>query len=314
MRRKPSLIASLDDPSLPSPLTSRNLRPRSETRILRSGSNSRGGSSRSSRASSSLSNSSLMPPMPPTGAIAGPSSRPMLGVKRKRSGSLDVGRKRGNAPLVEEEDEEEDELEEDSIVETPPVPDAAAGSGSSHANTQSQSVQSPPSPLFIDSSPAPPKNSPLSPGLGKLLDPENSEPRLTTTASPPAPTSPKASGSRAPMIVNSPAEFTVASGSKLQRSPPSPSPSPPPRTEPEPLSAYSCPICFFPPTNATLTPCGHVCCGSCLFTAVKTMTQRGAMMPESSVARCPVCRAQIHGWDGKGGGVIGLKVRAVFSL
>ncbi|KAJ7689039.1 hypothetical protein B0H17DRAFT_897852, partial [Mycena rosella] len=87
-----------------------------------------------------------------------------------------------------------------------------------------------------------------------------------------------------------------------------------PRADPEHLSAYSCPICFFPPTNATLTPCGHVCCGSCLFTAVKTMAQRGALMPEASVARCPVCRAQIPGWDGKGGGVIGLKVRAIFSL
>ncbi|KAJ6516857.1 hypothetical protein C8R47DRAFT_961092 [Mycena vitilis] len=107
-----------------------------------------------------------------------------------------------------------------------------------------------------------------------------------------------------PLIISSP----VASGSKLQPSPP------PSRAEPEPLSAYSCPICFFPPTNATLTPCGHVCCGACLFTAVKTMAQRGAMLPGASVARCPVCRAQIPGWDGRGGGVIGLKVRAVISL
>lgn len=42
----------------------------------------------------------------------------------------------------------------------------------------------------------------------------------------------------------------------------------------EPLSAYPCPICFSPPTNATLTPCGHICCGECLFTAVKTTMQR----------------------------------------
>lgn len=34
------------------------------------------------------------------------------------------------------------------------------------------------------------------------------------------------------------------------------------------LSAFACPICFSPPTNATLTPCGHVSCGACLFTAV----------------------------------------------
>lgn len=42
----------------------------------------------------------------------------------------------------------------------------------------------------------------------------------------------------------------------------------------EPLATYTCPICFFPPTNATLTPCGHICCGPCLFTAVKATMQR----------------------------------------
>ncbi|GLB44738.1 putative zinc finger, C3HC4 type (RING finger) [Lyophyllum shimeji] len=83
----------------------------------------------------------------------------------------------------------------------------------------------------------------------------------------------------------------------------------------EPLSEYTCPICFFPPTNATLTPCGHICCGSCLFTAVKSTIQRGALMrAEANVARCPVCRADIPGWDGRGGGVIGLKPRTVLSL
>ena len=29
---------------------------------------------------------------------------------------------------------------------------------------------------------------------------------------------------------------------------------------------------------------------------------------------CPVCRAVIPGWDGKGGGVIGLSMRVVLSL
>ena len=43
----------------------------------------------------------------------------------------------------------------------------------------------------------------------------------------------------------------------------------------EPLSAYICPICFSPPTNATLTPCGHICCGECLFNAVKATLERG---------------------------------------
>ncbi|KAI0750249.1 hypothetical protein C8Q80DRAFT_1102048 [Daedaleopsis nitida] len=90
-----------------------------------------------------------------------------------------------------------------------------------------------------------------------------------------------------------------------------------PIDEVEPLAAYTCPICFSPPSYATITPCGHVLCGECLFTAVKTTIQRGAYtLPngERMVARCPVCRAPIPGWDGKGGGVIGLRPRAVFSL
>jgi Zinc finger, C3HC4 type (RING finger) len=53
------------------------------------------------------------------------------------------------------------------------------------------------------------------------------------------------------------------------------------------LGNYSCPICFSPPTNATLTPCGHICCGPCLFVAVKTTMHRSTMMmaPEGAVAR-----------------------------
>lgn len=51
-------------------------------------------------------------------------------------------------------------------------------------------------------------------------------------------------------------------------------PKPPPRPQGEPLGSYNCPICFSAPRNATLTPCGHVCCGECLFTAVKTTIER----------------------------------------
>ncbi|THU98386.1 hypothetical protein K435DRAFT_661053, partial [Dendrothele bispora CBS 962.96] len=84
------------------------------------------------------------------------------------------------------------------------------------------------------------------------------------------------------------------------------------------LSSYTCPICFSPPTNATLTPCGHVCCGACLFSAVKSAVRRagGGGMGGGGEGgpRCPVCRALIPGWDGKGGGVIGLKMQAVFSF
>ncbi|KAG2115003.1 hypothetical protein DEU56DRAFT_841466 [Suillus clintonianus] len=85
---------------------------------------------------------------------------------------------------------------------------------------------------------------------------------------------------------------------------------------PEPLSAYTCPICFSPPTNATLTPCGHICCGACLFAAVKSTVKRNMViaMDRAPVPRCPVCRAEIPGWDGRGGGVVGLKVEVVYSL
>ncbi|KAF8838038.1 hypothetical protein BDN67DRAFT_877005, partial [Paxillus ammoniavirescens] len=85
---------------------------------------------------------------------------------------------------------------------------------------------------------------------------------------------------------------------------------------PEPLSAYTCPICFSPPTNATLTPCGHICCGQCLFAAVKSTIRRNMVvaMDRAPPARCPVCRAEIPGWDGRGGGVVGLKMQVVYSL
>ncbi|KAJ3789154.1 hypothetical protein GGU10DRAFT_344161 [Lentinula aff. detonsa] len=84
------------------------------------------------------------------------------------------------------------------------------------------------------------------------------------------------------------------------------------------LSTYNCPICFSPPTNATMTPCGHVACGPCLFTAVKTALRRETMMMGGAIRdeggpRCPVCRAPIPGWDGKGGGVVGLVVQVVVT-
>ncbi|CAL1715894.1 unnamed protein product [Somion occarium] len=83
----------------------------------------------------------------------------------------------------------------------------------------------------------------------------------------------------------------------------------------EPLSNYTCPICFSPPTYATMTPCGHVCCGECLFTAVKTAMQRAAYHgPAAERAKCPVCRAPIPGWDGRGGGVIGLQPRVMYKV
>ncbi|KAI0300858.1 hypothetical protein BC826DRAFT_905159, partial [Russula brevipes] len=92
----------------------------------------------------------------------------------------------------------------------------------------------------------------------------------------------------------------------------------------EPLHTFSCSICFSSPVNATLTPCGHIMCGECLFTAVGAAAVR---MGSASLAaryeltwfgrvlgRCPVCRATIPKWDGRGGGVIGLQPRVVITI
>ena len=39
----------------------------------------------------------------------------------------------------------------------------------------------------------------------------------------------------------------------------------PPPAQQTLFSSYRCPICLCPPTNISVTPCGHVFCGSCLF-------------------------------------------------
>ena len=57
--------------------------------------------------------------------------------------------------------------------------------------------------------------------------------------------------------------------------------------------------------------------GKCLFSAIKAARQRHAglygregLAPDGTrnEAVCPVCRAPIPGWDGRGGGVIGLTI------
>jgi hypothetical protein len=80
--------------------------------------------------------------------------------------------------------------------------------------------------------------------------------------------------------------------------------------EPDLLCTYTCPICFCPPTNATLVPCGHVFCGPCLFMAIKANLKR----EPHGLARCPVCRTVVLDWNGIGGGVIGLKPRTAVTL
>lgn len=82
------------------------------------------------------------------------------------------------------------------------------------------------------------------------------------------------------------------------------------------ISEYQCPICFSPPSHACLTQCGHVMCATCLFSSVRAARERHVRLygrgvgpdGEGKVSRCPVCRAVMKGWDGKGNGVIGLKL------
>lgn len=82
------------------------------------------------------------------------------------------------------------------------------------------------------------------------------------------------------------------------------------------ISEYQCPICFSPPSHACLTQCGHVMCANCLFSSVRAARERHVRLygrgagpdGEGKVSRCPVCRAIMKGWDGKGAGVIGLKL------
>lgn len=71
---------------------------------------------------------------------------------------------------------------------------------------------------------------------------------------------------------------------------------PTPRS-PEPLTAYTCPICFSAPSYPTLTPCGHVCCGECLFTAIRTTMQRATYavpLRERSIARYVLSYSEKH--------------------
>ncbi|KAF7361533.1 hypothetical protein MSAN_01186900 [Mycena sanguinolenta] len=331
-----------DDISLPSPLTSRNLRPRSETRL---------GSARRRLPVNSPISTLPTTSMASTNALAGPSSRPH---KRGRDHSgpaeglgVRVASKRVRR-MVHDEEERGDEEEIDELADDDDTADLRAMDASAEA--QEDEVEAILRPgahdgdddlrLGENASRFPAKRGAVSSAsLARILHVEDDKPVASSSKSSSklAKMNTAKKRSQSPqLIIDSPREFTIASTSKLVDSPPSspilvsstsPStssaPAPPTTTASsqqtsnanlEPLSAYTCPICFFPPTNATLTPCGHVCCGSCLFTAVKTMLQRAGPGGKDGGPRCPVCRAPIPGWDGHGGGVIGLKVRAVFSL
>ncbi|KIK05939.1 hypothetical protein K443DRAFT_130181 [Laccaria amethystina LaAM-08-1] len=305
----PTIIIPDDNKlALPAPLTSRNLQPRSRTvslaRSAHSGSLSRPASRTSSRSqnmsirhrSSSLDAEespfiqTLM--QPDTGGMEEGSSShaSRRHGKRKQTGDVLRRSKRRRSSfslwIVSSDDEEAvDQLISDDEDQKPDIPSTTSTSiaGPSTQGTlfSSQASNLPSPPRYVSS-----------PSLARILHATDIEPPPT----------------------KSPHDHNKPSTSTSTTIPPVPAPAP--ERQAEALSEYTCPICFFPPTNATLTPCGHICCGACLFTAVKTTMKRGAMMPtgEPNVARCPVCRAEIKGWDGRGGGVIGIKARAIFSI
>jgi hypothetical protein len=107
---------------------------------------------------------------------------------------------------------------------------------------------------------------------------------------------------------------TVGMTASTSRSLPIPIPERPPSIpKAAPLSSYTCPICYSAPKDAALTLCGHIICGSCLFGSVRAARARAlesARPQEAEKAYCPVCRAVLAGWDGRGGGVIGLEIKA----
>ena len=59
----------------------------------------------------------------------------------------------------------------------------------------------------------------------------------------------------------------------------------PAKTSFEPVSEFTCPVCFAPPTYATATLCGHVRCGECLFSAVNAQLKQNQYSSGRNVAR-----------------------------
>ena len=79
-----------------------------------------------------------------------------------------------------------------------------------------------------------------------------------------------------------------------------------------PVSSYTCPICLSPPRMATLTPCGHILCASCLWDSARSARVReldGPPLLGANLSRCPVCREVLKGWDWKGGGITALEMK-----
>jgi len=113
-----------------------------------------------------------------------------------------------------------------------------------------------------------------------------------------------------------------------------------PEPEENLLAFFQCPICLAPPMQAVLTPCGHIMCGACLFSTLKSHAVRhgrkplpvGAYPTMSLSGRrlrstgkpplrgrilqghCPVCRHEIEGGMGTVPGEGGVKYLEVKTI
>jgi len=168
----------------------------------------------------------------------------------------------------------------DSAAIGEPIAGPSETSSSSHSisvqnNTEHQSVESSGSISPDESSSQ--NHLVSSPSLAKILHPRNIELHRDSDS----PTSSSTMEADATYTSADSGPSSPSASADVTSVPvPMPAPAVP---EAEPLSEYTCPICFFPPTHATLTPCGHICCGSCLFTAVKSTMQRAALMARDEV-------------------------------
>jgi hypothetical protein len=259
---------------LPAPSTSRNLLPRFATATL-SRTSSAGISPLNSRSRISVFNL----PASSSDMEGGPSrSRP---TKRRRTSRAYVRNIDSEEWISSDEEDELDQLFSDNEAEVP-LPSQSVGeptpsSQQTASQTESQTWNS-----FMD----------VITGIDQVL-PDVPSTTMTNATTSTSVSSPSLARILHPVNIERisfPPKTNTPSAPQPSLQPPSAKPSvPKPKTEPEPehepLSAYTCPICFFAPTNATLTPCGHICCGSCLFTAVKTTMQRSAMAGDGNVAR-----------------------------